>query len=58
MPVHQHTITGPALNPLTTGPVPNFSQSGLATATATAGAGGAHQNMPPFRALHYAIWAR
>jgi len=60
MPSHVHLysvnyvpiVAAPGAIPA--GGVPGFPS----TNTTSAGSDGAHNNMPPFRALHYAIWAR
>lgn len=59
MPVHSHTVQDPGLNIIQEGaPDLALSDPGLPTQTGDAGGDEAHENMPPFLALHYGIVAR
>jgi microcystin-dependent protein len=60
MPSHQHAYTAPAALPFayTPGPAPAGAAAGTPANTVSTGGSGAHNNMQPWLALHYAIWAR
>ncbi len=60
MPAHTHTYLPPTINPDIEGPgIPDIGATVLGSVipTGSAGADGAHENMPPFRALNYMIRA-
>lgn len=60
MPAHTHTYLPPAINPDIEGPgIPDIGATvlGSVVATGSAGADGAHENMPPFTVLAYYIRA-
>lgn len=59
IPAHDHTYTPPTLNlDLESPGVPDILGAGIGTPTTTGQAGGseAHNNMPPYLALHLAIF--
>jgi len=60
MPSHFHYSLYPTALPIALPGEPIFAISGVPynQPTSSTGGDGAHNNMPPFRALHYAIWAR
>jgi len=57
---HNHTYTAPLAVPIlyTPGPAPAASTAGQVAIVTNTGGNGAHNNMHPSLALHYAIWAR
>lgn len=61
MPTHSHIYTPPIFNvdiEAPGAPDPLAAGIGLPTSTGDAGLGDAHNNMPPYVALRYVIWAR
>lgn len=56
MPAHTHSVISITPSAFTAGPIPFIPPNG-ATTTGPSGGDGAHNNMQPFRALSYAIWA-
>lgn len=59
MPSHSHSFNQYQFLPVAAvGVVGAASAPTFPTNTGSAGGGGAHENMHPWRALHYAIWAR
>lgn len=60
MPVHTHTYTMPAIAVDTVGvgaPMPVVDSATPATPTGSAGSGSAHENMPPYHAVNYGVFA-
>lgn len=60
LPAHNHTYVPPVLNIDLEGPgVPDVLAAGVGTPTTTSatGAGDAHENMPPYVALWFAVFA-
>lgn len=60
MPTHNHLYFPGVINPLFTVGATAAAMSAFAAAqnTSNAGGGGAHNNMHPWRALNYGIWAQ
>lgn len=60
MPSHSHTYQPPGTSVPVAAPgeAPVTAINIIPSSTGSAGNDGAHNNMPPFHALNYAIWAR